>query len=128
MATGNFFWCCLWCLVSLYAFVISFYYEVMFVLKLYMWKHFEAWDVFSPEQIGICFCRYSPGSLRQIYSFVLCVFHSGTMIHSGSVNSCCHCVRRQVYQYMFSRGNIFSLLLKRKMTMQEFFLKSFVVD
>lgn len=62
---------------------------------------------FSPEQIGICFCRYSPGSLRQIYSFGLCVCHSGTVSHSGSVNSCCHCVRRQVYQYMFSREYFF---------------------
>lgn len=52
---------------------------------------------FSPEQVGIWFCRYSPGSLSQIYSFRLCV------CHWGSVNSGCHPLRRQVYHYVFSR-------------------------
>lgn len=52
---------------------------------------------FSPEKVGIRFCRCSPGSLSQIYSFSLCVCHSGGM------NSGCHPLRRQVYHYMFSR-------------------------
>lgn len=52
---------------------------------------------FSPDQVGICLCRYSPGSVSQIYRLSLCV------CHSGGVNSGCHPLRRQVYRYVFSR-------------------------
>lgn len=99
----NFFWC-LECLVSLYIF-LWFYFTVRCSVCLETLYVEVLWSLgcFSPEQTGICFCRYSPDSLNQIYSFSSCV------CHSGGVNSGCHLLRRQVYHYMFSREHSFPL-------------------
>lgn len=70
-------------------------------LWMFFVEIFWSLGCFSLEQVGIWFCRYSLGSLSHIYSFSLCV------CHSGSVNSGCHPLRRQVYYYVFS-GEYFS--------------------
>lgn len=76
---------------------------------------------FSPEQAGICFGRYSPGSLGHMESLSLCV------CDSGSVNPCSHFLGRQVCHSAFSREYCFPSTEKKHDT-QAVSLKSFLVE
>lgn len=93
----NFFQDCLGYLVSIYIFMILFYYEVLNLPWNFIYGSTLMPRIFFSRTDWHLFLQIQSSSLSHIFTF------SPLVCHSGSVNSGYHPLRRQVSHYLFSK-------------------------